>query len=208
MGRLVRSKKEYVCSNCSTKYIRWQGICDQCKNGGTLQEVILVPPKPRATRSQRSINERSKRSERSIARRMQDVDGRDPEFSRISSSTGRVGHITSLQFDAVSRTYVTENKNRAMPTWLIQAWIKINQRAIDFNKHALLHIEPSNMPKTFPLNGEHKNLDTLAVIGQTWHELLLIRSKKLEKIENLVLYNLSLSSDKVVGEVSEILREE
>lgn len=205
---MIRSKKEYICSKCNKKYMTWQGICDNCKEGGTLQEYLLVPVKPTQSRSQKSIGERAKRSERSIARRMQDVDGRDQEFSRIASPTGRVGHYTNLRFDAVSRTYVTENKNRAIPSWLIKAWILINQRAIDFNKHALLHIEPPNMPKTIPINGEHKQLDTMAVIGQTWHELLIIRSKKLEKIENLVLFNQSLSSDKVLSEVSEILREE
>jgi hypothetical protein len=69
-------------------------------------------------------------------------------------------------------------------------------------------MEPPNLPKTVPLNGQQIKLDTMAIIGQTWHELLIVRSKKLEKIETLVLDNLSLSSDKVLSEVLEILREE
>ena len=170
MGRLVKSRREFVCSNCSTKYISWQGICSGCNSGGTLQEVMLRPPKPKATLSQRSLGERAKRSERAIARRMQDIDGRDPEFSRIASSTGRVGHITNLRFDAVSTSYVIENKNRILPGWLIKAWILIQQRASDFNKHALLHVEPPNMPKTVPLNGQQLKMENMAIIGQTWHE--------------------------------------
>ena len=208
MGRIIRSKKEYICSKCNNKYIKWQGICPNCKLGGTLQEFMLVPVKPQASLSQKGVIERSKRSERSIARKMQDVDGRDPEFSKISSPIGRVGHITNLRFDAVSRTYCTENKNRALPYWIIKAWILVSQRAADFNKHPLLHMDAPNLPKTVPLNGEQIKLDTMAIIGQTWHELLIVRSKKLEKIETLVLDNLSLSSDKVLSEVSEILREE
>ena len=205
---MIRSKKEYRCSNCNKVYLKWQGICYQCDQVGTINEIVLIPSKPKATPSQRALMERSKRSERSIARKMQEADGIDPEFSRIASVTGRVGHITNLRFDAVSRTYATENKNRILPGWMIKAWILVNQRALDFNKYALMHLDPPNMPKTFPLNGEQKKLDTMAVIGQTRHELLIIRSKKLEKIENLVLFNQSLTPDKVVSEVIEILREE
>lgn len=205
MGRMVRSKKEYKCTNCSKKYLKWQGICTGCNSGGTLQEVMLLPPKPKATLSQRALGQRAKRSERTIARRMQDIDGRDPEFSRISSSTGRVGHITNLRFDAVSTSYVIENKNRILPGWLIKAWILIQQRASDFNKHALLHIEPPNMPKTVPLNGQQLKLDNMAIIGQTWHEYLIMRSKKLELIENYVLSG-DESTNKTINDLQEILR--
>jgi hypothetical protein len=206
MGRMIRSKKEYKCSKCGKVYLRWQGICSGCGSGGTLQEVTLVAPKPRATPSQRSLGERSKRSERAIARRMQDVDGRDPEFSRIASSTGRVGHITNLRFDAVSKTYATENKNRILPGWLVKAWILVNQRAVDFHKNALLHIDPPNMPKTVPLNGEMMKLDTMAIIGQTRHEYLIVRSKKLEMIENLVMAPIE-DTTILVKEILNIIRE-
>ena len=208
MGQMIRSKREYKCSKCNKVLIKWAGICPNCSTAGTLEEVVLVPAKAKASLSQKALMSRSKRSERSIARRMQDVDGQDPAFANIASSTGRVGHITNLRFDAVSRTYATENKNRIIPGWMVKAWILVSQRASDFNKYALLHIDPPNMPKTVPLNGQQLKLDTLAIIGQTRHEYLIVRSHKLEKIENIVLYDPSSTPDKVVSEISEILRSE
>ena len=169
---------------------------------------MLRPPKPKATLSQRSLGERAKRSERAIARRMQDIDGRDPEFSRIASSTGRVGHITNLRFDAVSTSYVIENKNRILPGWLIKAWILIQQRASDFNKHALLHVEPPNMPKTVPLNGQQLKMDNMAIIGQTWHEYLIMRSKKLELLENYILGGEQHNTTQTIEDLRKILRGE
>jgi hypothetical protein len=206
MSRMIRSKKEYKCSKCNKVFLKWQGICSSCGEGGSIQEVVLVPPPPKATLSQKALNARSKRSERSIARRMQDIDGRDPEFSRLSTSTGRVGHLTHLRFDAISTTYTTENKNRILPLWLIKAWILISQRAVDFNKHALLHLDPPNLPKTVPLNGQQLKLDTMAVIGQTRHEYLIVRSRKLEMIENIVL-GADATTDKTASIILEILKD-
>jgi hypothetical protein len=203
----ARSKKEYRCTNCNAVFIKWQGICPNCKLAGVIEEFILIPAKVTPTTSQRSLQRRSKRSERSIARRMQDVDGEAPEFARIASSTGRVGHITNLRIDAVSKNYVTENKNRVLPTWLIKAWILINQRSIDFNKHALLHIDPPNMPKTIPLNGKHEKLDTIALLGQTWHEELLIRDQKLRKIETILFGDPEIPSDKIIEELLLVFKE-
>lgn len=207
MGRMVRSKKEYICSNCSTLHLRWGGFCKNCKQQGTLEEHVLIASKTRATPSQRSLGERAKRSERSIAKKMTAVDGPDPDFKYIASSTGRVGHITALQFDAISRSYVTENKNRVMPTWLIKAWIQIHQRAVDFNKDAFLHVDPPNMPKTFLINGKQMPLSTMAIIGETRHEHLIKRDRALSEIETLVVYETNLSATNIVAEIRKILRE-
>jgi len=127
---------------------------------------------------------RSKNSERNIAKKMVAVDGPDPQYAKIASSTGRIGHITNIRADAISRTYLTENKNRALPSWLVNAWLLINQRAEDFGKNALLHLDPPNMPKEFPLNGVIRKLDTMAVITQARHEELIIKEKRLEELEN------------------------
>jgi hypothetical protein len=172
---MVRQKKEWVCAKCETKYLAWQGICNDCGFGGTLEEKELIPSKTvsKETPVRRKIRRRWKDSERGIARRMQDVDGADPMFSKITTSTGRVGAITHLQFDAVSKNYVTENKNVVLAKWIIDAWIQIQQRAIDFNKQPLLHFDPPNMPKTFPINGTKQKTETMAIITQSRHEDLI-----------------------------------
>ena len=186
MVKMVRSRKEFRCTECGGKFIKWQGICPSCGKGGTLQEFLLVPVKPvrNAAPSQRSLMRRSKNSERNIAKKMVAVDGPDPQYAKIASSTGRIGHITNIRADAISRTYLTENKNRALPSWLVNAWLLINQRAEDFGKNALLHLDPPNMPKEFPLNGVIRKLDTMAVITQARHEELIIKEKRLEELEN------------------------
>lgn len=173
MVQMIKSKREWVCSSCSAKYIKFWGSCKNCKKAGTLKEVQLIEPKPKATLSQKSLMRRSKNSERTIARRMLDADGQDPNFAKIASSTGRIGHITNIRVDAVSKQYFTENKNRVMPKWVIDAWILINQKATDSSKYALLHMEPPNMPKDFLLNGERHKLDTMAIIRQDRHEQLI-----------------------------------
>jgi len=144
---------------------------------------VLLPTKdkPRGTNEARRLRRRAKDSERGIARRMLNVDGPDPAFKNIASSTGRIGHISGIRVDAVSKSYVTENKNRKVPTWMVDAWLLINQRAHDFNKNALLHVEPPNAPRDFLLNGQTIKLDTMAIITQTRHEELIRNEKALQK---------------------------
>jgi hypothetical protein len=149
---------------------------------------MLVPIKKLngATPTQKSLIRRSKNSERTIAKRMVAVDGADPQYAKIATSTGRIGHITNIRVDAISRSYVTENKNRSLPSWLTGAWLLINQRAEDFDKHALLHLDPPNMAKEFPINGTMKPLDTMAVITQTRHEELILIEKDLTQIKSIL----------------------
>lgn len=175
MNRMIRSKREWRCTVCSTSHLKWEGKCRKCGEVGTLQEITIVPSAatPMGTDAARRLRRRAKDSERSIAKRMIAVEGPDPAFSKIASSTGRIGHITGIRVDAVSKTYVTENKNRKLPTWMISAWVLINQRGIDFGKHALLHIEPPNMPREIKINGTVQKLDTMAIISQSRHEELI-----------------------------------
>lgn len=179
MTRMINSKREWVCNNCGAKQIVWEGSCRNCGQIDTLQEVALAPVKERSreTDAARKLRRRAKDSERGIAKRMSAVDGPDPAFAKIASSTGRIGHISGIRVDAVSKNYVTENKNRKMPTWCIDAWVLINQRARDFDKNALLHVDPPNMPRDYQINGLKVKLDTMAIITQTRHEDL-IRSEK------------------------------
>lgn len=182
MYNRTRVKKEYKCSVCDKVYLRWQGICSSCKKAGTIEEKKTIVQASRATNEQKALARRAKKSERTIAKRMLDADGPDPIFQKIATSTGRIGHITGIRIDAISKTYVTENKNRKMPTWLIAAWILINQRGTDFDKNVLLHIEPPNMPREFVVNGEKHKLGTMAIITQERHEALIHHEKALASV--------------------------
>lgn len=182
MGRMVNSKRTWVCTECQTKHLKWQGICSNCNKGGTLEEITLAPRKvSTATDTQRKLRRRAKTSERDIAKRMTAIDGADPSFSRITSSTGRTGHISGMRVDAISRTYVIENKNRKMPTWLIAAWILICQKGDEYNKNILLHVDPPNMPREYPTLGTKKKLDTMAIITQSRHEELIQKERVLSE---------------------------
>lgn len=204
MGSMIRQRKKWVCKNCNSEYLKWWGTCKSCGKVDTLSEVEIAPERKRAKRTplqrqrapvdpNKRLRRRAKDSERSIAKRMLEADGPDPAFARIASSTGRTGHITNMRVDAVSRSYVTENKNRKMPTWLIDAWVLINQRAKDFNKHVLLHVDPPNMPRELPINGVKERLDTMSIITQSRHEELIqterILTELVSEVMNSAVYN-------------------
>lgn len=179
---MIRPKREWRCSKCDAKYIKWEGSCRKCKNAATLVEFELIPAKPRASPTQRSLMRRSKKSERDIARTMVQVDGPDPLYEKIASSTGRIGHITNIRVDAISKHYVTENKNRVLPKWLIDAWLLIQQRAIDFGKWPLLHLDPPNAPRDFVLNGKKEPMSSLCIITQSRHSDLIQKERELEEL--------------------------
>lgn len=207
MTKMIRSKKEYKCTTCSTAYPKWEGICRNCGTINSLEEIVLLPTKEksRGTDEARRLRRRAKDSERGIARRMSDVDGHDPAFKNIATSTGRIGHISGIRVDAVSKNYVTENKNRKVPTWMIDAWVLINQRAIDFNKNALLHIEPPNMPRDIVINGQTSKLDTMAIIPQSRHEEL-IRTERAFKMASEIFMEYP-NSETIFQNVWQILNE-
>lgn len=188
VNKMIRQKKEYRCSNCDGKALKFSGYCPHCKKAGTMREHILIPvkAKKKATLSQRGLARRAKTSERNIARRMLEIDGPDPVYKNVTSSTGRVGHITGMQIDAISRNYVIENKNRTLPIWLIKAWIQIVQRGVDFGKNALLHVEPSNMPREFPVNGVKYKTPNMAIISQERHETLITNEQAVHKIKEVL----------------------
>lgn len=193
---MVRSKEyKFKCEKCGHAYLQWTGVCySGCKFSGTVVEIqpTTAGNKSTGTAEARRLRRRAKDSERDIAKRMLVADGADPNFRNIASSTGRIGHITGMRIDAISKNYVTENKNRKMPTWLITAWILINQRSVDFNKNALLHVDPPNMPKTYVIQGGNRKLDTLAIITQTRHEELIkherILADLVREIEKHLIY--------------------
>jgi hypothetical protein len=176
----VRKPYHFKCSNCATPHLKWVGFCTQCKQEGTVIELPGIG---------RKIRRRAKETERTASKRMVAADGPDPAFAKIASSTGRIGHITGLRVDAVSRTYFTEVKNRIMPKWFNDAWLLINQRAQDFGKHALLYLDPPNKPRDYTLNGMKHKLDAMAIITQNRHESLIISERVLNEIKEVMAGN-------------------
>lgn len=88
-----------------------------------------------------------KRSERTLAKWLQEHDGKDPAMANIATSTGRVGHITELQYDATSLHYSAENKNQVVWAGLWGFWLKIVAKGIETGKHPLLRLDPTNDEK-------------------------------------------------------------
>lgn len=88
---------------------------------------------------------KSKQSERDLGHWLQEHDGPDPRLKGITSSTGRVGHITQLQYDVASLHYSAENKQIKLPAKFLQFWMQIIDVATANGKEPLLRIEPTNV---------------------------------------------------------------
>lgn len=101
--------------------------------------------------SARRLLRRSKESERKMGRWLLKHDGPDPRFrpgGGLVTTTGRVGHITGLQFDTLSKTYAGENKNIKVWAGLWGFWKQIVDKAREQGKEPVLRIEPSNEDKS------------------------------------------------------------
>lgn len=115
---------------------------------------------------------RAKDSERRLAKWLITNDGPDPKMmpgNGIVSETGRVGHVTALQFDALSLHYCAENKQEKVPATWWNYWLKIVTKSIDWGKTPLLRIEPTNDDKY--ING--KPVPNLHLITEERHKELL-----------------------------------
>lgn len=98
--------------------------------------------------SPRARIRRSKESERDLGKFLLTHNGKDTgPLGVVASSTGRLGHLTELQIDAVSKDYAAENKNVKVPKTLLAWWDQIVRIAEKHNKQPLLRIEPSNEGK-------------------------------------------------------------
>lgn len=98
------------------------------------------------TEAQRRLT-RSKASERLLGKWLIEHDGIDPKWAPgggLSSSAGRVGHITELQLDCISLHYGAENKQMRVPSVLWGFWRKVAHRATQQGKVPLLRWEPTN----------------------------------------------------------------
>lgn len=120
---------------------------------------------------------RSKQSERDLGHWLLQNDGPDPRLTGVTSSTGRVGHITGLQYDVASLHYSAENKQIKLPAKLAQFWLQIIDVATANGKDALLRIEPTNV-----LVGQfRKKVPELHIITAERHAELLQAEKDAEK---------------------------
>ena len=100
-------------------------------------------------------------------------DGPDPVMhpgNGIVSETGRVGHVTAMQFDVISLHYSAENKNEKVPSTWWGYWKKIVEKARQWNKEPLLRIEPTN--------DDAKKFPNLVILTEDRHAFLL-RCEKL-----------------------------
>ena len=126
---------------------------------------------PMTTETQRRLA-RSKESERKLGRFLLEHDGPDPRWrpgGGLSSSTGRVGHITELQLDVISLHYGAENKQMIVPGILWGFWKKVVQRANEQGKTPLLRWEPTNEDKYV----EGVKIPPMHIISEARHAELL-----------------------------------
>lgn len=45
---MAKAKSIFICASCGTKYHRWQGICSECGDAGTISETLETPAAPNA----------------------------------------------------------------------------------------------------------------------------------------------------------------
>jgi len=123
---------------------------------------------------------RSKTSEREFARWMVAHDGADTRMKGLTTSTGRIGHITAIRADTLSASFLGENKNEKLNATIAKYWQLICDKAIEFGKSPILHMEPSNA-KTYKVAG--KPLPDLYVIDRSTLEYLLDCKRRIESLD-------------------------
>ena len=124
---------------------------------------------------------KSKQTERDSGKWLLEHDGPDPMWNRVSSSTGRVGHITQLQFDVVSRQYAGEVKNIIVPARLFGFWVKIVSIAANHGKNPVLIIVPNNEHKQA---GFPKKVPAMHILTDERHAELLAKEKELDALRS------------------------
>ncbi len=45
---MAKAKSIFICTSCGAKYHRWQGICSECGDAGTISETLETPAAPNA----------------------------------------------------------------------------------------------------------------------------------------------------------------
>lgn len=117
---------------------------------------------------------KAKQAERDSGKWLLEHDGEDHKWSGVASSTGRVGHITQLMFDVISKHYAGEVKNIIVPAKLFGFWVKIVSVAAQHGKDPVLIIVPNNEQK---LVGFPKKVPALHIITEERHAELLEKER-------------------------------
>lgn len=131
----------------------------------------------------RSRSQAWKNDERTVSRWFQENDGINSLFRRISTSSGRLGHLTHLQFDSASKSYAIEVKRReSAPAWLSGAWSQVNQVAAEQRLRPVLVIV---LPEqTYIVDGKNKRVPAMHIITPERHAHLLACEKRCEELDN------------------------
>ena len=113
-----------------------------------------------------SQSDRWKRKEREISRFFQTHDGltENPTLRKLQTSTGRVGHLTDLGFDSVSRSFLIEVKCRTLPLWQHTAWVQAVQLAADYGLAPALALTHAEAQRTYTHHGKVQALPDLVCI--------------------------------------------
>src|SRR5690606_14218946 len=91
--------------------------------------------------------DKGNRFERDRGKWLLEHDGPCPKYGDMATVNARVGHITDLGFDLISRTYAGEAKHReSVPKWLIGAWAQIVEKAETPGKAPLMAVTSDSRP--------------------------------------------------------------
>jgi hypothetical protein len=96
----------------------------------------------------------------------------------IMTSTGRIGHVTNIQADCLSRTYIAENKNEILPAKFAKYVQKIAQVAIQWGKEPVLRLDAPD-PKRYMVNG--KPFPVVHLITEARHGELLLKEQEYDE---------------------------
>jgi len=127
-------------------------------------------------RKPRSRSQKWKLSERESSVFLRDEDGQDPDptIQQLQTSTGRLGHLTSLGYDTSSKHYVGEVKRRVLPAWIIEAWVQINQIGLRRKRHPVLFLHIADtQDKKFECDGKQYDIPELHCLTAERHKQLL-----------------------------------
>lgn len=122
-----------------------------------------------------------KKTERETAKWFQIYDGVDEDsiFSKLKSSTGRLGHLFSLGFDAISKHYFIEVKHRKWSKEIWNMWVQINQISIEHKvRNPVLVLSFSNETQKYFIC-ENKKYETpeMHIITPDRHKELLEKER-------------------------------
>lgn len=122
--------------------------------------------------------------ERTTCRAMLEHDGPNEMFTkmRLTTSTGRLGHLVELQLDGASKSYAVECKRYATGLGMLKKWWgQVQQLADTYHLSPLLALAFPDAEFTF--EGKTKKLPPMHCITQDRHEYLLDCARRCEELD-------------------------